>query len=157
MQFGELAPPLAKLVVGPVRPYPSKTWVFKQPVNPYSLRNSTEERSTSGQEMPIGSRGKRPAPKWLSCTDFLSLDADLRLTYLNDAACAELKVDRQTALHDTISHAAPRCFSESILTELQAASLRNVPTFFEAQSELHSIWYDLRCFPGLCRRVLTPY
>jgi PAS domain S-box-containing protein len=80
---------------------------------------------------------------------FISLDADLRLTYLNDAACAELMVDRQTALHDTISHAAPRCFSESILTELQAASLRSVPTFFEAQSEVHSLWYDLRCFPGL--------
>ena len=80
---------------------------------------------------------------------FISLDAELRLIYLNDAACAELGLDRQTALHDTFSHAAPRFFSDSIRESIETASLKNVPTLFEAQTGNDSQWYDVRCFPRL--------
>lgn len=79
---------------------------------------------------------------------FISLDAELRLIYLNDAACGELGVDRQAALLDTLSHAAPCFVSEFILSELQAAFSRKSATLFEARSE-GGLWYDLRCFPRL--------
>lgn len=80
---------------------------------------------------------------------FISLDKQFCLVYLNDAACARLDIERETALHDTISHASPRFFSNSVLAGLQAASLSDGPTFFEAQSEMDGLWYDLRCFPRL--------
>jgi diguanylate cyclase (GGDEF)-like protein len=80
---------------------------------------------------------------------FISVDADFHLVYLNDAACTELRVDRQTALKDTLSHAAPRIFSDSTMSVLQTASERSVATFFEAQIEESTLWYDLRCFPRL--------
>ncbi|WP_213807281.1 EAL domain-containing protein [Granulicella sp. dw_53] len=80
---------------------------------------------------------------------FLSLDAEFRLIYLNDAACAELNVDRQSALHHTLDRAAPRFFSDSIVSRLQAASVHDLATLFEAQSEQNSLWYDFRCFPRM--------
>jgi diguanylate cyclase (GGDEF)-like protein len=80
---------------------------------------------------------------------FISVDADFHLIYLNDAACAELGVDRQTVLNDTLNHAAPRFFSRATMKGLQAASLRDEATLFEAQNEESSLWHDLRCFPRL--------
>jgi diguanylate cyclase (GGDEF)-like protein len=78
---------------------------------------------------------------------FISLDSDSRLVYLNDAACKEFAVERRMVLNDTLSHAAPHFFSQSMITELQAASARSIATIFEAQNEDRQLWYDLRCFP----------
>jgi len=82
---------------------------------------------------------------------FISIDFRFRLIYLNDAACAEFGVDRQTALHRTLTEAAPSFFSESMLAGLRAAAVRAVASIFEvqreAQSERGRRWYDLRCFP----------
>ena len=80
---------------------------------------------------------------------FISLDKAFCLVYLNDAACARLGIEREAALHETISHAAPHFFPDPILDGLQAASLRDAPTLFEAQSGVDGLWYDFRCFPRL--------
>jgi diguanylate cyclase (GGDEF)-like protein/PAS domain S-box-containing protein len=78
---------------------------------------------------------------------FLSLDSSSRLIYLNDSACAELAVDRQAAIHHTLSDAAPGFLSEAVLAELRAASGRSFASFFEVLNEDSGSWYDLRCFP----------
>jgi diguanylate cyclase (GGDEF)-like protein len=78
---------------------------------------------------------------------FISLDSRSRLVYLNDAACKEFAVERQTVLNKTLSFAAPHFFSQSMMTELYAASAKSVATIFEAQNEERQLWYDLRCFP----------
>jgi diguanylate cyclase (GGDEF)-like protein len=78
---------------------------------------------------------------------FISLDSTFRLIYLNDAACEEFAIDRRAALNDTLSHAAPSFFSESMMAGLQAASTRAIATIFEAENEERRLWYDLRCFP----------
>ena len=78
---------------------------------------------------------------------FLSLNSSFRLVYLNDSACAELAVDRQTAMNRTLSDAAPGFLSGPALAELQAASTRSFASFFEVLNEDSRSWYDLRCFP----------
>jgi len=78
---------------------------------------------------------------------FLSLDSNFRLIYLNDSACAELVVDRQTAIHHTLSDAVPGFLPEAVIDELWAASGRNFASFFEVLNEESGSWYDLRCFP----------
>jgi diguanylate cyclase (GGDEF)-like protein len=82
---------------------------------------------------------------------FISIDFKFRLIYLNDAACTEFRVDRQTALLQTLAAAAPGFFSESMLAGLRAAAVKPGASIFEAQTEAgisaDQRWYDLRCFP----------
>ena len=78
---------------------------------------------------------------------FISLDADLRLVYLNDAACAEFGVDRGIALARTVRDVAPGFFSHAMLTGLQSASGNASAGMFEAQNERRNSWYEMRCFP----------
>jgi diguanylate cyclase (GGDEF)-like protein/PAS domain S-box-containing protein len=78
---------------------------------------------------------------------FISLDSDARLIYLNDAACAELAVERRTVLNHTLSNAVPGFLSATTITELKAASIRDFASFFEVPDEESGLWYDLRCFP----------
>lgn len=78
---------------------------------------------------------------------FISLDLVARLIYMNDAACAELAVERRTILNQTLSDAVPGFLSDTVLTELRAASTRPFASFFEVLSEGSGHWYDVRCFP----------
>jgi diguanylate cyclase (GGDEF)-like protein/PAS domain S-box-containing protein len=78
---------------------------------------------------------------------FISLDSEMRLVYLNDAACTEFAVERCVALNDTIANAIPGVFSRSIMTELQAASGNCLASMFEARNEKQDRWYEMRCFP----------
>jgi diguanylate cyclase (GGDEF)-like protein/PAS domain S-box-containing protein len=78
---------------------------------------------------------------------FISLDAECSLVYLNDSACAEFGVLRQTALKKNISHAVPSFFSQTMLIELRAAAGNSTATMFEAQDKKRDRWYEMRCFP----------
>jgi diguanylate cyclase (GGDEF)-like protein len=78
---------------------------------------------------------------------FISLDADFRLIYLNDAACAEFTVERDVTLLDNIAHAVPTFFSEELQNGLRSASEQNSASIFVARNSDHTIWYELRCFP----------
>jgi len=80
---------------------------------------------------------------------FISLDADNRLIYLNDAACAEFGVERKAALHDTLAHAAPGFFSGTMRAGIQRASVNPNASIFEAQHNERDIWYVVRCYPRL--------
>ncbi len=78
---------------------------------------------------------------------FISLDLNARLIYMNDAACAELAVERRTVLNRTLADAVPGFLSDMVLAELEAASTRPFASFFEVLSEGSGLWYDVRCFP----------
>jgi len=77
---------------------------------------------------------------------FISLDCEFRLVYLNDAACSEFTVERNTALNQTIPAVIPGFFSEPMLAALQVASDKAAATEFETQSAKGQ-WYEMRCFP----------
>jgi PAS domain-containing protein len=78
---------------------------------------------------------------------FISLNSEFKLVYLNDAACSELGVERQTALNGAILSVIPGFFSDAMLAGLKAASLKDSASVFEAQNEQQSRWYEMRCFP----------
>ena len=78
---------------------------------------------------------------------FISLDSDLRLVYLNDAACSEFAFDRRVALNDTLSHASPGFLSKFMMTGLPAASIGSASNIYEVHNEERGRWYDVRCFP----------
>jgi len=79
---------------------------------------------------------------------FISLDANCRLVYLHDAACAEFGVERQLALQATLAQAAPAFFSHTMQAgiEMAAANL-HAGTMFEARHNERDIWYVVRCYP----------
>lgn len=78
---------------------------------------------------------------------FVSLDADLRLIYLNDAACAEFSTSRDKALNCLIPDAVPGFFSQEMLAALRAAHGKHAASSFEAVSDRYAQWYEMRCFP----------
>jgi diguanylate cyclase (GGDEF)-like protein/PAS domain S-box-containing protein len=78
---------------------------------------------------------------------FISLDADLNLTYLNDAACSEFGVEREAALQRNIATAVPGFVSESMLADLHSAFGSSSAVGFEAPNAAGDAWYRLRCFP----------
>src|ERR1035441_9310339 len=78
---------------------------------------------------------------------FISVDSENRLVYINDAAIAELGIDRQLALHHEVSPAISGFFSESVLAGLRAAATAGTAYEFEAQIEEQQLWYRIRCFP----------
>jgi diguanylate cyclase (GGDEF)-like protein/PAS domain S-box-containing protein len=79
---------------------------------------------------------------------FVSLDANARIIYLNDAACKELGVERQAALKDIFENAAPDFFSRSISAGIHEAFWQLSVTVFEAQ-DAGGDWYMVRCHPRL--------
>jgi diguanylate cyclase (GGDEF)-like protein/PAS domain S-box-containing protein len=79
---------------------------------------------------------------------FISLDSELRLVYLNDAACTEFAIERRAALDHPLVTAVPGFFSASTLEELLAAAGRSGASMFEAHNDEHDLWYEMRCFPG---------
>ncbi len=78
---------------------------------------------------------------------FISLDAEFRLVYLNDAACAEFGVKRNMALQATIPNAVLGFFSAPMLAALWDAAAKPAASMFEAQCESRGEWYEMRCFP----------
>jgi diguanylate cyclase (GGDEF)-like protein/PAS domain S-box-containing protein len=78
---------------------------------------------------------------------FISLDSNSRLIYLNDAACAELCVERQAALKETLAKAAPAFYSHSMRAGIEKASGVANASVFEAQENEQDIWYVARCYP----------
>jgi diguanylate cyclase (GGDEF)-like protein/PAS domain S-box-containing protein len=78
---------------------------------------------------------------------FISLDSNSRLIYLNDAACAELSVERQAALNETLAKAAPSFYSHSMRAGIEKASGIANASVFEAQEDEQDIWYVARCYP----------
>lgn len=78
---------------------------------------------------------------------FLSLDAEGRLVYLNDAACEELGVDRSAALGKTLDEAASGRLAPAALEELRAAAARAQAYVFEAGNAEGNRWYEMRCYP----------
>ena len=77
---------------------------------------------------------------------FLSLDAERRIVYINDAACSEFAVDRANALGRIISEAVPEFSSLSMLGDLRLASGSGSASMFEAESKEQDRWYEMRCF-----------
>jgi len=80
---------------------------------------------------------------------FISLNSELKLIYLNDAACSEFAVLRHHALNRTLPVAVPGLFSLATLAELEAASQKSVSRTFELHREDRDEWYEMRCFPRL--------
>jgi diguanylate cyclase (GGDEF)-like protein/PAS domain S-box-containing protein len=80
---------------------------------------------------------------------FISLNSEFKLNYLNDAACSEFSVSRLRALNRTLPIAVPGFFSQVVLAELEAASLRSVSNSFEMHRADCDEWYEMRCFPRL--------
>jgi len=78
---------------------------------------------------------------------FISIDAEFRLIYLNDAACTEFEVLRRVALKDTLEHVAPGFFSRSMRTGIESAFANARAGIFEAQHNEKDIWYVARCYP----------
>jgi diguanylate cyclase (GGDEF)-like protein/PAS domain S-box-containing protein len=78
---------------------------------------------------------------------FISLDRDLKLVYLNDAACAEFGVDRRSVLHRTIESAVPNFFSHSIEGGVRSAYRTTESCMFEAQNHARDRWFEMRCYP----------
>jgi PAS domain-containing protein len=76
--------------------------------------------------------------------DVMSLDAQLRLVYVNDAACSEFGIARNTALGEAIADVLPRFFSSPILSLLQAAARRPGTSIFEGEHIERDAWYELR-------------
>jgi diguanylate cyclase (GGDEF)-like protein len=78
---------------------------------------------------------------------FLSLNPDFTIRYLNDAACKEFTLTRESALNQPIAQAALGFASQAMLTQLRIASEEAEATTFQAQNEKQDEWYELRCFP----------
>ncbi len=78
---------------------------------------------------------------------FVSMDAGLRLEYLNGAACSELGIQREVAVGETFARAAPEFLSQQIAAGLAAAAATPTATTFEAPNARGDAWYRLRCFP----------
>jgi diguanylate cyclase (GGDEF)-like protein/PAS domain S-box-containing protein len=78
---------------------------------------------------------------------FLSLDTRSNLIYLNDAACAELGVERQAALNDSFENAVPGFFSQTMHDGIEEAFWKATATVFEAQNANQDRWYMVRCYP----------
>jgi PAS domain-containing protein len=78
---------------------------------------------------------------------FISLDADFRGVYVNDASCTEFGVDRAAALGSRLDETAGDFFSAPMVDGLQAAFARRTATVFEAQNTRGDRWYEMRCFP----------
>ena len=78
---------------------------------------------------------------------FLSLDSELRLTYLNDAACAEFGVERGAALDAELATVASGFMTEPIRTTLEAAIQSGEASVLEASDDSGERWYELRAFP----------
>jgi diguanylate cyclase (GGDEF)-like protein/PAS domain S-box-containing protein len=78
---------------------------------------------------------------------FISLNSELKLIYLNDAACSEFDVPRHQALNRTLPMAVPGFFGSAVLAEFEAASQRTAPDTFELHREDRDEWYEMRCFP----------
>ena len=82
-----------------------------------------------------------------SITDcFLSLDAELNLLFLNDAAREELHADPRTGADAPLATAVPTFASSAILGHLRGALDRRQGGRFEARG-LDDQWYEIRCFP----------
>jgi diguanylate cyclase (GGDEF)-like protein/PAS domain S-box-containing protein len=77
---------------------------------------------------------------------FISLDSSFRLTYLNDAACSEFGIERNSALGTEIPGAVPAFFSATMLADLRAAARKKTPSTFESQDQ-QGRWFEMRCFP----------
>jgi len=83
-----------------------------------------------------------------SITDcFISLDSELKLVYLNDAACLEFAIPRHRALNRTLFVAIPDFFSPTMQTAFEAAANKTDTTTFESQRGDQATWYEMRCFP----------
>jgi diguanylate cyclase (GGDEF)-like protein len=78
---------------------------------------------------------------------FISLDAQFRLIYVNDAACAEFAVDRENVLASELSAALVHFVSAEMVAGLEDARQRASVTAFEAQNRARDRWYEMRCFP----------
>ncbi len=78
---------------------------------------------------------------------FISVDAGLRLEYLNEAASTEFGVDREALVSRTIAEAVPGFLSEQMSSRLRVASQALTATAFEAPNLRADAWYELRCFP----------
>ena len=76
---------------------------------------------------------------------FVSMDADFTLTYVNDAACAELGVRRDAVTGESILNLHPGLFSRSVLHALTLGSGGHHLTVHEVQTE-EGQWYEMRCF-----------
>jgi diguanylate cyclase (GGDEF)-like protein/PAS domain S-box-containing protein len=78
---------------------------------------------------------------------FISLDSDLRLVYLNEAACIEFEVSPQVVLGGSVPQIAPAFFSDEMLAKMRVALSDASATLFEARHKSLDRWYELRCFP----------
>jgi diguanylate cyclase (GGDEF)-like protein/PAS domain S-box-containing protein len=78
---------------------------------------------------------------------FISLDSELRLVYLNDAACTEFGVRPHAVLGGRVPEVAPEFFSHEMLGEMRAALSNASAIMFEAKHKSLDRWYELRCFP----------
>jgi PAS domain S-box-containing protein len=77
---------------------------------------------------------------------FIALDADLQLVYVNDAACVEFGIDDRAAFRESFPGSVSGFFSQSMLALVQAASVKDEASTFEAQNAGYH-WYEMRCFP----------
>jgi len=78
---------------------------------------------------------------------FVSVDAELRLEYLNGAACLEFGIERQAAVGLHIERALPGFLSESTSAKLRAASVAPSASAFEAPNASETAWYSFHCYP----------
>ena len=78
---------------------------------------------------------------------FISLDSDLKISYLNDAACKEFAIKKASGLKQPVAGVASQFASPSMLSQLKLASESASSTIFKAQDEKQDRWYEVRCFP----------
>jgi diguanylate cyclase (GGDEF)-like protein/PAS domain S-box-containing protein len=78
---------------------------------------------------------------------FISMDANHKLIYLNDAACTEFGLERDRALGNTLGEVALGFFSHSMRDGIAMACADPEVTIFEARHDERDIWYVVRCYP----------
>jgi diguanylate cyclase (GGDEF)-like protein/PAS domain S-box-containing protein len=76
---------------------------------------------------------------------FISMDPDFTLTYANDAACSELRMNRGDLLKRPISTINHGFFPQSMLMELAGTAKRHDCSVHEVRND-EGQWYEMRCF-----------
>ncbi|MEZ0326519.1 MAG: ATP-binding protein [Fimbriimonas sp.] len=79
--------------------------------------------------------------------DFVCVDADWRITYLNLAAQKHLERPREDLLGRVLWEVWPAGAETIFETNLRLAMGAGIATRFEAECVVHSVYYDVRSFP----------
>lgn len=79
---------------------------------------------------------------------FLALDADARVTYLNDRAERLLELRAKELLGEVIWEAFPEAFAETFREDYAAAMGRQEPIEREKHYPVLNRWYEIRVYPS---------